>query len=615
MSLYFRIASYIRPYWTTFAVAVSAMFLYAFFDIFSIALFIPFLRALFNPGSAAQTGDSRVDEVLTDILSRFVDLSGAPEAAVRGIIVFMLVAFALKNIFGFLSSYLVAWLDQSLSRDLRRQVYNHLLDLDLGFFGRTKMGQIVSRLTHDIEQLRQLVTRELAKAISSGFEFIGSVALMVALSWKLTVAAFLVLPGMFIIWGPLLRRLRRGDRRVLNLAAEINSHIQETFSGIRLVKSSSAEAHERARFRDLTGQYFRTFTRTERLRALAPPFSEMLAALGTAILLYYGTRLVLFEGSLSSEIFIVFIAGSTKLYSPVKYLSKLPTVIQPGLVGAERVMEFLDAPIEIRTREGAVPFPGLQREIRYEGVDFQYRPDHPVLSGIDLVVPCGSVVALVGASGAGKTTMVDLLGRFYDVTAGRITIDGQDIRDFQIRTLRQSLGIVSQDTVLFHDTVRNNIAYGVEDASDEAVVEAARMANAHEFIMELPDGYGTLVGERGADLSGGQRQRLAIARAILRDPPILIFDEATSALDTESERLVQQATQHLLEGRTVFVIAHRLSTVQQADQIVVMAEGRIVERGTHQTLMSDSGVYRRLHDLQFLVGEEGNALPAPEDPA
>jgi subfamily B ATP-binding cassette protein MsbA len=614
LSLYFRIASYIKPYWLVFGVAVAAMFLYAFFDIFSIALFIPFLRALFNPGAAAQTGDSRVDEVLTTFLSWFVDLSGAPEVAVRGIILFMLVTFALKNVFGFLSQYLVAWLDQSLSRDLRRQVYNHLLSLDLSFFGRTRMGQIVSRLTHDIEQLRQLVTRELAKAISSTFEFIGSVALMVALSWKLTVAAFLVLPGMFLVWGPLLKRLRRGDRSVLNQAAEVNSHIQETFSGIRLVKSSSAEEHERTRFRDLTGRYFKTFVRTERLRALAPPFSEMLAALGTAILLYYGTRLVLFEGSLSSEIFIVFIAGSTKLYSPVKYLSKLPTVIQPGLVGAERVMEFLDAPVEIRNREDAIPFPGLEREIRYEDVHFEYREGRPVLSDIDVTVPRGSVVALVGASGAGKTTMVDLLGRFYDVTQGRITIDGRDIREFEIRTLRQALGIVSQETVLFHDTVRNNIAYGVENASDEAVVRAARMANAHDFVMELPDGYDTLVGERGTDLSGGQRQRLAIARAILRDPPILIFDEATSALDTESERLVQQATQHLLEGRTVFVIAHRLSTIQKADQILVMAEGRIVERGTHQTLMAESGVYRRLHDLQFLEGDEANALAPPESP-
>jgi subfamily B ATP-binding cassette protein MsbA len=333
----------------------------------------------------------------------------------------------------------------------------------------------------------------------------------------------------------------------------------------------------------------------------------MLAALGTAILLYYGTRLVLFEGSLSSEIFIVFIAGSTKLYSPVKYLSKLPTVIQPGLVGAERVMEFLDAPVEIRNRDDAIPFPGLVSEIRYEDVHFEYRPGHPVLSDVNLTVPRGSVVALVGASGAGKTTMVDLLGRFYDVTRGRITIDGRDIRDFEIRTLRQALGIVSQETVLFHDTVRNNIAYGTDEASEEAVIRAARMANAHDFIMELPEGYDTLVGERGADLSGGQRQRLAIARAILRDPPILVFDEATSALDTESERLVQQATQHLLEGRTVFVIAHRLSTIQQADQILVMAEGRIVERGTHQSLMEESGVYRHLHDLQFIDPPEPDA--------
>jgi subfamily B ATP-binding cassette protein MsbA len=290
----------------------------------------------------------------------------------------------------------------------------------------------------------------------------------------------------------------------------------------------------------------------------------------------------------------------------VKFMAKFPALVQPGLVGAERIFEFLDAPIEIRDRDGARPFPGIEREIHFDGVSFAYRAGETVLEDVDVVVPRGSVLALVGPSGAGKTTLLDLLGRFYEPTEGRITVDGTDLREFSITSLRESLGIVSQETVLFHDTVRANIAYGMPDVSDEAVERAARAANAHDFVTALPDGYDTVVGERGAELSGGQRQRIAIARAILRDPPILIFDEATSALDTESERLVQAAIERLLAGRTVFVIAHRLSTVQRSDRIVVLDDGRVVERGTHAELLARGGLYRRLYELQFV-----DEAPAP----
>jgi subfamily B ATP-binding cassette protein MsbA len=326
--------------------------------------------------------------------------------------------------------------------------------------------------------------------------------------------------------------------------------------------------------------------------------TEMMAALGTVALLWVGARLVVHQQLTGAE-FISFLALSIKLFAPVKNVAKFPATAQPGLVAAERVFEFLDAPVEIRDSPNAVPFAGLEREIAFEEVTFAYREGEPVLEGISFRVPQGSVVAMVGPSGAGKSTVVDLVGRFYEVTGGRITMDGIDIRDLRLAELRGQLGIVSQETVLFHDTVRANIAYGRPDASDEAIEAAARAANAHDFIAAMPLGYGTLVGERGTELSGGQRQRIAIARAILRDPPILIFDEATSALDTESERLVQDAIQRLLEGRTVFVIAHRLSTVQRADQILVMERGGIVERGDHATLLAAGGLYQRLYELQF----------------
>jgi subfamily B ATP-binding cassette protein MsbA len=324
----------------------------------------------------------------------------------------------------------------------------------------------------------------------------------------------------------------------------------------------------------------------------------MLALAGTVVLLWLGARLVV-SGELTGAQFVGFLGLSLKLYAPVKNVAKFPATAQPGLVAAERIFEFLDAPTEIRDRPGARPFAGLEREIAFEDVTFAYRKGEPVVRGVSLVVPRGTVTALVGPSGSGKSTLVDLLGRFYEAESGRVALDGVDVREMRLADLRRQLGVVPQETVLFHDTVRANIAYGRPDASFEEIVRAARAAHAHDFVTAMPHGYDTVVGERGSHLSGGQRQRIAIARAILRDAPILVFDEATSALDSESERLVQDAMGRLLQGRTVIVVAHRLSTVRRADQIVVLDAGRVVEKGDHEALMAGGGLYRRLHDLQL----------------
>lgn len=573
--------------------------LVAALDAFSVVLLIPFLSTIFGDETVAAEGPNLVDRALEFTVGRFVELDGDPQAVVAGIIVFIVIVVACKSASEFARSYLAARVEQGVTRDLRDRAYGHLLELDLGFFARMRTGQIVSRLTHDVEQLRTLVTSELIKSLKSVLEFVAVVCCMAVISVQLTVASFVVIPMTMVIWGPLVRRLRRGDREVLHVAGEVGAHIQETVAGIRLVKSTASERHEHERFRSLTRGYFDTFVRTVRLRALAAPITELFVAIGTGILLWYGARMVVVDGSLTGEAFITFIFLSAKLYAPVKYLSKLPALIQPGLVGAERVFEFLDAHAESRGRGGTEAFKGVRDGIRYRGVRLEYHEGEPVLRDVSFDVPAGSVVALVGPSGAGKTSIVDLLGRFYEPVAGSIEIDGTDVRDFSLASLRAGLGVVSQDTILFHDTVRANIAYGMGDVPTERIKEAARTAFAHDFVRQLPDGYDTVVGERGSTLSGGQRQRIAIARAILRDPPVLVLDEATSALDTESERLVQEAMGRLLAGRTVFVIAHRLSTIQRADLIVVVDEGRIVQRGSHESLMEEGGLYRRLRELQF----------------
>ena len=631
LALWRRILSYLGPHRLWLAGAAAASAGYAALDAFSIVVLIPFLEAVFGDGAggsgtggvtgtvgtagsggAAGAGGaagpatplqpadpSRIDQALELTVGRFVNLDGEPQAVVGGVVVFILCTVMVKNVFDFARAFLSARVEQGVMRDLRNQVYGHLLHLDLAFFGRVRTGQIVSRLTHDVEQLRTLVTAELVKALSSILLFFATLWWMLLVSVELTAAAFVVVPLTMVVWGPLVKRLRKGDRAVLDTAGEVNAHLQETVSGIRMVKSASAEPMERRRFRALTDRYFRTFLRTVRLRALAGPMTEVFVAAGTGILLWYGARLVVGEGSLSGEAFIGFIFLSTRLYAPVKYLSKLPALVQPGVVGAERVFEFLDAPATIRDRLRAVPFPGVGDGIRFEDVTLEYRPGRPVLQNVTLQADAGRVTAIVGPSGAGKTSLADLLGRFHEPSSGRVRVGGVDVREISLGALRGALGVVSQDSVLFHDTVRANIAYGADDAPMERVEAAARAALAHDFVMELPEGYDTVVGERGTMLSGGQRQRIAIARAVFRDPPILILDEATSALDAESERLVQEALRGLLAGRTVLVIAHRLSTIRRADRIVVLEEGRVAQQGSHDELMAAGGPYRRLCEVQF----------------
>ncbi|MHB1168319.1 MAG: ABC transporter ATP-binding protein [Longimicrobiales bacterium] len=601
LRLYRRLLGYLRPHLPLVIAGFFATLGFAALDAFSFVMLIPFLRTLFEPDQALDYSEigTEIGWLLENTIGQVVHDGLSRSDMLLRVNLFILAIFGLKNVFDFLQTYIVVKLEQSVVRDLRNDVYRHLIGLDLRFFGRTRGGQIVSRLISDVDQLRLLLTRNLFKLLTSTFQVIILVGSLLLISVRLTLIALVVLPLLFGVWGRLLRRLKRGDRTVLNLAGEVTAHLQETTGGVRQVKAAAAENYEAERFRTLTQKYYKAHVRNERVRALASPLSEMIGAIGTVLLLWYGARMVLIEGAIEAATFIGFLALSMKMYQPAKWLSKFPSLVGPGVVGTERVFEFLDTPIEMTEHADARPFTGVHEAVRFDDVGFSYAGGEMVLRNISFEAKAGDVVALVGPSGAGKTTLVDLVARFYDPTEGLITIDGVDLREYGIRSFREQLGIVTQESFLFHDTVRANIAYALSNVSQEQVESAARAANAHDFIMQLPDGYDTILGERGTRLSGGQRQRIAIARAILRDPPILILDEATSALDSESERLVQQAIEQLLEGRTVFVIAHRLSTVRDADQILVMREGGIVQRGTHDALLAEGGLYAHLHRLQF----------------
>jgi len=422
----------------------------------------------------------------------------------------------------------------------------------------------------------------------------------VAISWELTLIALVIAPLLIALLQPLLRKLRKGHRRLGNQYGEIASVVQESVSGIRLVKAFQAEPYEERRFVEASDRYARGMARVTRIAALAQPITETVGTAIAVAILWIGAREVLVDGALTGAALITFLILVMRMLQPLKQLSQVPTTAQQSLAAAERLFETLDTPTETARDRGTRQVAEFRSAVTFEGVSFAYEPGAaPVLADVSFTARRGEVVALVGPSGAGKSTLVDLIPRFYEPTGGRILIDGVDARDITLASLRSLTGIVSQDTVLFNDTVRSNIAYGRPGAYGDAQVEAAaRAANAHAFITDLPDGYDTVLGERGTRLSGGQRQRLAIARALLIDPPILILDEATSALDTESERLVQEAIERLLAGRTVFVIAHRLSTIEYADQILVLDRGRVAERGTHAELLARRGTYARLHALQ-----------------
>jgi subfamily B ATP-binding cassette protein MsbA len=604
VNLYRRSFAFVRPHSAHMLGVMAANLTAALLDVFSFTLLIPFLNALFDqPPLPTRPG------VLTNLLEATVGAlldPGDKMGSLRNTIALILVAITLKNAFVWIGGQLGATLQERVVRDLRGAVYGHLLRLPLEWFTRTKAGQILTRVQVDTGNMKQVITELVTRSILSAAQVIASVLALFSLSWQLTLYALVVAPAIIGALQPLLRRLRRGFRRVGNEAGELSSVLQESVAGIRLLKAYRAEPAQLAHFEAINTGYTRQLIKVARLVQLSQPITETLGTIVAVALLWIGAQQVLVTRTMNGADLITFLVLVIRLLQPLKQLSQVPTLGQQSLASAERVFEILDAETETARDRGRVTQPTFAESISFDGVHFSYPPlgaDEPAVTAlhdIRFTARKGEVIALVGPSGAGKSTLADLLPRFIEPTHGAIRLDGVDTQEIALPALRALMGIVSQDTVLFNDTVRANLTIGRAAHYTTAQIEAAaRAANAHAFIMQLPDGYDTVLGERGTRLSGGQRQRLAIARALLLDPPILVLDEATSALDTESERLVQEAIDRLLTGRTVFVIAHRLSTIAHADRILVLDNGRLVEQGTHASLLAAGGLYARLHAMQF----------------
>lgn len=575
MTDYARLLHYVVPYWRRGVAAIIAMILGAL-----TTLAVPWIIR------------NIIDEVL----------AAKNLVALNWIALGILVLFFLRGVFSYLQGYLMSYIANRVIIDIRNEVYARVQRLSLRFFDTRKTGSLMSRLTNDIGALQTAIVDNFVNIVKESVILIGSLVGMVILHWRLTLLCIIIVPLVSSTIKYFGRKLKKSGHMMQERIADVTSHLQETIGGIRVVKSFFREDYEIARFRQINQASFGAAMKAARQSSQLSPVVEFIAAIAVTAIIWYGGWSVI-DGELTAGELIAFLIYAINLANPVRRLSALYGDIQRSMAAGERVFALLDEVPDIREKDNAIALPVLRGDVVFDAVHFQYEPSKEVLSGISFHAEPGQKIALVGPSGSGKSTIANLIPRFYDVTAGAIKIDGHDVRDVTLASLREQIGIVPQDTALFNTTIEENIRYGRLDATDEEVAAAVRAANAEEFVRQLPQGLQTPIGDRGLVLSGGQRQRIAIARALLKDPRILILDEATSALDTESEQLVQAALERLMIGRTAFIIAHRLTTIQDADHILVIDRGRIVESGTHQSLLALHGMYYNLYTLR-LQGDE-----------
>jgi subfamily B ATP-binding cassette protein MsbA len=608
---FLRVLKYVRPYWKQLALSVFFTILFSIFSGVSIYLAIPLLETLFSQDYISALNKlvsssgflSDLKNTFFSFLLRYV-FSGTHSEALIKICLVIVVAFFFKDISGYLQAYFMAYVEQGLVKDIRNEVYRHLHTLSLGYFTSERTGNLISRITNDVNIINTGISATFLNLVREPLLIAVFLMIAISINWRLTLISLLVLPFALYFISKLGLRLHKESRISQERMADITSVLQETISGVKVVKAFGMEEFENKKFQTQTWRYFKSLLKITRIRNLASPITEFLSVVAGVVIIWYGGMQVLELGRMRASEFLTFLIAVFQIMPPVKELTSVNNRIQESTSAAKRVFEILDIEPDIKEAPNAIELKEFKDEIVFENVWFSYNGTKNgdfILKGINLKVKKGEILAIVGPSGAGKSTLVDLIPRFYDPTKGRILIDGIDLRMIKIKSLREKIGIVTQETILFNDTIRNNIAYGLEDCPIDKIIEVAKAANAHDFIMQLPNGYDTVIGERGMKLSGGQRQRISIARALLKNPPILILDEATSNLDAESEILVQEAIERLMQNRTVFVIAHRLSTIRNADRIIVIDNGRIVQEGKHEELIHQDGLYKKLYEMQFNI--------------
>lgn len=608
----FKVLRYAIPYWGNASLNILFNILSVLFSLVSFTLFIPVIDMLFQRTKRPVapppldfsnlhtiTGES-IRENFYYVFGRMIDVYGEKKMLVYiGIAVITL--FFLRNLFRYMAMFFLAEVRNGVVKDIRNKLYKKILILPLSFYNEQKKGDIISRMTSDVQEVEWSIMSSLEMIFRDPIQILFYLITLFVISPTLTLYVLIILPISAFFIGRIGKSLKRSSAKGQKKMGFILSMIEETISGLRIIKAFNAIDFADFRFQKTNQDYTRLMVGLYRKRDLASPLSEFLGAVVLTAVLWYGGQLVFTPGNLlSASVFLVYLVIFSQVIPPAKSITQAFYNIQKGGASVERIEQVLNEPEVIMEKPDAISKPDFQQQIEYRNVSFSYVKE-PVLRSVDLIIPKGRTIAVVGPSGSGKSTLVDLLPRFYDCISGEILIDGYPIRDLKINDLRGLMGIVSQETILFNDTVFNNIAFGMNSATEEEVIAAAKVANAHEFIERMPLGYATNIADRGTKLSGGQRQRLSIARAVLKNPPILILDEATSSLDTESERLVQQALENLMKNRTSIVIAHRLSTIQFADEIIVMQNGELMERGTHPDLLEKNGVYRKLYDLQSFL--------------